>query len=264
MISLEKTDEEWECDLHIHDECEISLILQKGISYILNDRKYELNEGDIIFINEKIPHSAIVNKGTECLIIQFRINSYMKNVHEILYQYINNASKDAAYFKSGTEECKKLKECLYNIITETNLKSNAFEDFIIAEIYKMIAILYRYEIIKNPEQFFAIESIERLIPVFDYIHNNYSENISLEKMSKLINVDKSHFCRLFKKTVNTTLLNYINFVRISYSEKLLLTTDLGITEISEIVGFASGAYFTKIFKRIKGCTPMQYRKYKTV
>lgn len=252
----------WKGRFHIHDECEINYILESGMTYIMQDREYDLSSGDIFFVNSNIPHNSIVYKGAKSLLIQFKIDTRSQDVYKSLSRYINNAGLHAAHFKSGTEECEKLKVCLENIIAETTAKNNAYEDFLIAEIYKIIAYLYRYNIIKNPESFFSPEGINKIMPVLEYIHNHYNENISLEDMSNLINVNKSHFCRLFKKAANTSLVDYINFVRISKAESLLISTEHSISEIAELVGFTSGAYFTKIFKRTKSLTPMQYRKYK--
>ncbi len=262
ILGVHDSDINWKGEFHIHSECEINYILKTGMTYILQDKEYNLNSGDIFFVNSNVPHNSVVYKGTKNLLIQFRIDTRSQDVYKSLSRYINNAGLHAAHFKSGTEECTALTACLENIIRETTVKDNAYEDFLIAEIYKIIAYLYRYDIIKNPESFFSPEGINKIMPVLEYIHNHYKENISLDDMSSLVNVNKSHFCRLFKKAVNTSLVDYINFVRISKAESLLLSTEHSISEISELAGFSSGAYFTKMFKRIKSLTPMQYRKYK--
>ncbi len=262
ILDVHDADITWKGSFHIHSECEINYILKSGMTYILQDKEYTLNSGDIFFVNSNVPHNSIVYKGAKNLLIQFRIDTRSQNVYKSLSRYINNAGLHAAHFKSGTEECKALTVCLENIIRESQAKDNAYEDFLIAEIYKIIAYLYRFDIIKSPESFFSPEGINKIMPVLEYIHNHYNENISLDQMSALINVNKSHFCRLFKKNVNTSFVDYLNFVRISKAENLLLTTEKSISEIGELTGFGSSAYFTKIFKRLKSCTPMQYRKYK--
>lgn len=262
IVHNKKSDINWTGSFHIHDECEINYILTTGMDYILNDRTYKLNPGDIFFVNGRVPHNSTVYKGTKTLMIQFGIDTRSQNVYKTLSRYVNNSGHGTAHFKKGTRECEELTACLKNIIEESTLKNDSYEDFIIAEIYKIIAILYRYDVIKNPERFFSTDGINKLMPVLEYVHSRYNESISLDEMSGLININKSHFCRLFKKNVNTSFVDYLNFVRISKAENLLLSTEKSISEISELVGFKSGAYFTKIFKRLKSCTPMEYRKYK--
>ncbi len=259
---IEKTEMPWTCNWHIHDECEMHLILEGGATYFFKDRSYKLKAGDIVFINSNIPHRAIIEKGMKKIFVHFAINVELKNFYKSLSNYINTTSADAAYFTLGTQEYDELRSCLDNIISENAMKNTAYEDYIIAEIYKIIAILYRYDVIKNPESIYHSYGIDKIMPVLDYIHNHYNENISLNKMSDLINIDKSHLCRLFKKSVNSSLVDYVNLIRVAKAESLLLLTEDGISEIAQHVGFDSSAYFSKVFKKIKSCTPSQYRKYK--
>ena len=82
-------------------------------------------------------------------------------------------------------------------------------------------------------------------PVLSYIDEHYNEKITLEQMSELVNFDKSHFCRVFKRCVNASLVDYINYIRISKAEKLLLSTNKSISEIAEEI---SKTGITQLFK----------------
>lgn len=250
------------CEMHIHSNCEINYITSGHVTFTVKDTVYELKSGDIVFVNGNIPHSSVAYKGTQKIIFQFPAKPSSKSLKP-LFNHIQNMGMDTFIFKPGIDGYTQIKVCLTDMINENQEEKFAFEEFIMADTYKIIAILYRYGILKNPNQFFSNQNYDRLSPVFEYIHAHYKENITLEQMSNLINVDKAYFCRLFKKTMNTTLIDYINLVRISYAEKFLTSSDLSITEISDEVGFGSNAYFTKIFKNQNNCTPLQYRKYKS-
>lgn len=118
------------------------------------------------------------------------------------------------------------------------------------------------EILKDAVSFFDEKSINRIYPALEYIENHYNENISLDDVSATLNVDKAHFCRLFKKATNTSFVQYLNFVRIQKAEKLLTETELSISEISHRVGFSSPTYFAETFRMIMNCTSRFYKKNK--
>ncbi|MFD1907037.1 helix-turn-helix domain-containing protein [Paenibacillus rhizoplanae] len=69
-----------------------------------------------------------------------------------------------------------------------------------------------------------------------------------------------HFCKTFKKLTGRTFIDYVNFCRMDEAQRLLLETDLTITEISGRVGCDNPNYFTKLYKQYKGLTPSQARK----
>ena len=70
----------------------------------------------------------------------------------------------------------------------------------------------------------------------------------------------SWFIRNFKKYTGSTPMHYILSIRISNAESLLEATEYNVTEISNIVGYGNPLYFSRIFKKMKGISPTEYRK----
>ena len=91
------------------------------------------------------------------------------------------------------------------------------------------------------------ETFLKLDKVIEYVESHYNENINVEKACELLNINYYYFCRLFKKATGSTFIQYLNFVRISVAEKLILTTDMSITRIIMETGFSSLSYFNRIF-----------------
>ena len=76
--------------------------------------------------------------------------------------------------------------------------------------------------------------------------------LSVAAAAKIACMSYYHFCRLFKKVIGKTFVEYQNFIRIRRAEKLLITTDRTITNIAFETGFGSVAYFNRVFKRKLG------------
>ncbi len=99
--------------------------------------------------------------------------------------------------------------------------------------------------------------------VADYISINYNLNIHLEQLAKICFLNPEYLSKLFKKETGTSLVDYINFIRIQRAKDLLTITDEDIINISLWVGYNSTSYFCRIFKRSTGLSPSSFReKYK--
>jgi|SRR5579872_4068302 len=99
----------------------------------------------------------------------------------------------------------------------------------------------------------------RIVKAKLFIDDNYADNIDLDHISDEAFFSKFHFIRLFKKTYAKTPHQYLTFVRIEKS-KLLLQTDIPISEVCYAVGFDSASSFTGLFKRLAGQTPSAYQQ----
>lgn len=101
--------------------------------------------------------------------------------------------------------------------------------------------------------------VSRLSMVLDYLDTHYSENITLEEAANIACFSKFYFTRLFKQYTNQTFYDYLSTKRIKAAEQMLIIPNLPITEISLKSGFSSLSSFNRTFKRLKGCSPSEYR-----
>ena len=75
----------------------------------------------------------------------------------------------------------------------------------------------------------------------------------------MVYLSPAYFSRVFKKEMGVTFNSFLNEVRIEKSKSLLRNNDLKMVDIALMVGFESQSYFTKVFKKITGISPLQYR-----
>lgn len=93
-----------------------------------------------------------------------------------------------------------------------------------------------------------------------HIREHYRDDLTLSEMAAMANLSMSHFGFLFKQQTGSTMVQYINEIRVAEAKKLLLETDHKAYRIAELVGYASLPYFTRVFKGVVGLTPNEYRK----
>ena len=94
----------------------------------------------------------------------------------------------------------------------------------------------------------------------EYILTHYMYPLTLEEVSCVAGFNPSYFSTFFKKKCGSGFLEYLSEVRVNKAKELLRTTDLGVAEISEKVGYADARHFTSIFKKLTGIKPTEFRK----
>ena len=94
----------------------------------------------------------------------------------------------------------------------------------------------------------------------EYIKRNYAQRLTLKEIADYLFISQSYFCRIFKEGTGQTLGEYIAYIRIEESKKLLADKKVDIIDIPEMVGFESQSYFTRVFKKKTGTTPARYRR----
>lgn len=92
-----------------------------------------------------------------------------------------------------------------------------------------------------------------------YIQDHMSEQLTVEQLSELIYVSKSYLSRLFKQQTGLSLIEYLRLVRIEKAKTLLISSNVSIEEISNIIGYNSPKYFCRAFRICSGMSPSEFK-----
>jgi AraC-like DNA-binding protein/ligand-binding sensor protein len=92
-----------------------------------------------------------------------------------------------------------------------------------------------------------------------FITEHQTEELSLDQVAKSVHTSKFYFCKMFKKTTGVNFTDYLSRVRTERAKNLLLNPNLRVSEIAYEVGFQSLTHFNRVFKRILGQSPTEYR-----
>jgi two-component system, response regulator YesN len=104
------------------------------------------------------------------------------------------------------------------------------------------------------------ESTNKLVKTaIDFIHSNYSNDITLDCIAKKIYITPGYLSQLFKQETGINFLDFLNQYRIEKAKEYLAGTFLKNYEISCKIGFKDEKYFSQVFKRYTGLTPSQYK-----
>ena len=244
--------------LHYHNEVEL-LVCRKGtISAVIDNTKYLLHSGDVLFFNSRVPHETFSEENnSQCMFLQFRIESFLQSPSDDLAKYLT-------YLRRNTTKTVQLinDPIIFNslcaIREESTEKKVGYANLICANVHTICGMLARHGIFSDNAQA-DIGSLQKLLPALQFVEQNYSSELSLDEVSAAAGLNKFYFCRLFKKACGIGFSEYLNLVRVFKAEKMLKKTNKTVLEIAFDTGFSSVSYFNSIFKKYKGCTPTACR-----
>jgi len=95
--------------------------------------------------------------------------------------------------------------------------------------------------------------------ILEFVQKHYQEDISLQDIAHVSNYSDAYFCKLFKQCFDKNFTTYLTELRVEKAKQLLKDMAVNVKEISELVGYRDSNYFTKVFKRMAGVTPSEYR-----
>lgn len=252
---------------HWHDELELLVITQGGADFHVNERSYHLSEGEMLFINSNLLHSATVLDHMSCsfFAVVFSpalLGGYSNDI--IQQKYIAPVLKAEISFPEYIRPAKGIGNQILSLLYEINNlyfeKGDAYELRIKTKLYEIWYLLLsvsectdKFEIKNNDYR------IGRIKAILEYIGKRYSQKITLPELSQAFNMSEGQFCRFFKSMVKLSVINYINSYRINESAVLLQNTDKEISEIAGLVGYNNISYFNKIFRKYMHCSPTEFR-----
>ena len=264
FLVMDRNRDTFDYPIHFHPELELNFILDgKGMQRTVGFSIEEIEDFELVLVGPNLNHgwkmhncSHVVHEVT----IQFHNDlfsesltrrSIMKPLREMLEKSIHGI----LFHK---EEAKKISQRLLNV---SKLEG-------ITYFLEMFSILYDLSITPNQRLLSSsrisrddFDNSDKIKLFYNFVQENYPNKITLDQVANLLNMSKVSFNRFIKKSTERTFVEYLNDVRISQASRMLAEEEtLGISEIAYQCGFHNMANFNRVFKKIKGCTPSQYRK----
>lgn len=250
---------------HWHPALEIIMPLENGYTVIVGQNEYILKPGDIFIIPAGELHHLIAPSSGTRLIFLFDVSMLTKiKGFSYLTPYlsqpiiINKQDCGSIYDKEAfllTQMCNDYFS--QDSFRELLIYSHLLEFFVNLGNFKIS--IENINNIEGLNMFKQKYLIEKLNKVFDFLDEHYMDPITLEMVSDIAGFSKYHFSRLFKQCSGYNFYDYLCYLRIKSAENLLIHPGVTITEIALQSGFSSLSTFNRIFKKIKNCTPSEYR-----
>lgn len=239
---------------HKHTEHELYYLLNGDTKYFIGDEFFHLQTGNFIFVPKGTLHrtDSETCHFNERLVFSFGdeiFNDSMKPILEELSRI--------KLIRIPKKHLPLAHELIEKISNEYQ-SQNAFKEQMIQSYLRTLLVrLCRYNTTDSPN---LDKATQLFYHISEHISDNLSSEITLSSLSKSFSISESHLSRKFKSIFGIGISEYVRYMRMQKAIKLLIGTDLSITEISERCGFNDSNYFSTIFKLTTGISPHKYRK----
>ena len=268
------------CDqFESHSTHEIYFFEEGECKYLIQNRIYELEPGDIILLDGLTLHKS--NPLSPDTYVRSMIHfspAWLESMLPILgipnlldpFQKLNNCILRTRFDASGQYVAKKIKwiskqlEVIDQEYRSTGKVNVLFESELKLEFLQLLLYIYKIsecEHLRIKQK--KTEKKQHAENIASWINRYYSEKITLERIAKELNLNKYYVSHVFKEVTGYTVMQYVMECRLIQVKYLLeMRPDLSLEEIFTSTGFESGAHFSRFFKEKMGVTPTSYRKKK--
>ncbi len=241
-------------DLHWHDCFEIELMLRGSAVQILNGQRYEMMPGDIYLLNPTDFHS-IQTDGA----VVYNIMFSEEMLDEEVLQKILSVDKNIIFRLSQRELHTTefmISQMLYEFENET-----VYSDSVIKNLMEclFIMILRKCDLSGNRKNSSENDAIRKSVL---YLHSRFRENPTLAQVASIAGLNKNYFSGLFHETTGKTYKEYLNSLKLEHAKKLVLTSNIPVTQICFASGFNSLTNFLRVFKEAYNISPTAMRRRK--
>jgi AraC-like DNA-binding protein len=234
---------------HLHKELELLMVTKGELELTINSTTQTLHQGDISFTLPNTIHSYKTLGQSDYFIIIF--NGDMLPLFKTFFS-IYKGSKN---YVPGAQVTSEVYTSLRSIHHETLLENNL--GIITGYLYIAVSRLLPFLCLQKSPKDEGGTLVERIL---SYIQSNYLNQINLSSIANELNISPFYLSRVFSNSIGLRLDKYINELRVSYANHLLISSNKQITEISFECGFDTLRTFNRTYKTITSLTPREYRK----
>lgn len=239
-------------DSHLHISVELLYLRNGNMSVNIGGQEYVLNSGDVAVIFPNTVHSYKCLSNSESTVLTLIIFNQTSNNN--LKKLFDNKISRTPVVKSENVH----NNVVYSINSLIDIYNEGCDEYLTEQFLRIIfARLSPFMDIEN-----ASDSNPKDIPakLMLYISEHFREDLSLEALAKEFSLSREYISRIFTKVIHIGFVQYINTMRIEYSQELLRTTDKDILSVAAESGFSSQQTFNRVFKELCHRTPAEYRK----
>ncbi len=251
--------------LHYHEELELNFISDaRGARRIVGDHVEEIGDLELVLIGSNLPHVWETHRCRS------------KNIHEVTVQFHKDLLDERFLRRNQLRYIREMLErssrgILFSRETIERVsprlvslkKKHGFDS-----VLELLSILHDLSTSRNMRtlsdaSFSNAESSynsRRVEKVMEHINSNFDRPISLSEVARLSNMTEVSFSRFFKHRTGISFIDSLIEVRLGHASRMLIDTNESVSDVAYSCGFNNISNFNRIFKKKKGCTPMEFRR----
>ncbi|KVV16309.1 AraC family transcriptional regulator [Flavobacterium sp. TAB 87] len=254
---------------HSHPELELVYIKESYGKRIIGNSVAPFESGDMVFLGSDIPHvwlnDELYYQDNSKLKAKAIVVYFNKDLFGPAFYELKEAQKINTLFSNGVRGLLIQGKTNKTIAKKLEKLVNKKDFEIIIGLFEILSILSESEELTfiNNEVYSPTKEQtknDRLSDVYIYIKENYKQDISLIEIAQIANLTPTSFCRMFKMKAKKNFVEYLNEIRVANACRFLVETDKSMSDIAYECGYKTSSNFNRLFKKVTGTTPKEYRK----
>ena len=252
---------------HIHYKFEIYYEIEGSRRYFIEDSAYVVNAGSVVLIGENQIHktASLGDTPSSRIVLNFS-REYLERVAQAFpnVDFFAFLSEERNHLLTGLtvkqqNQIYGLLQQLLAMEDETSAAADALRRLLVGTLLLELKEHCRRQQEQTAEN--GRVSNHTVDQIQAYIAEHYAEKLTLTGIANQFYISPYYLSRMFKKSINLSLIEYINGVRIKAAQNLIEQSSGSIAEIAAKTGFMTTAHFRRVFKDATGLSPQQYRQY---
>ena len=262
--------------LHRHEFLQINYVnMGKGI-HVVNNHEFDIVKGDIFVIPPYVPHEIKAREGDSAEIFEFEFEP--KFINEQFNSFEQAESfMDFAYIEPFLVS-ENLVRPRFNVVGKMQVEvegilNDALDEYtqrrpgyvlmiksLLLKLLVLVGREFTSDLQHSETRKIYDNHRDTILRALTFIEAHYSEELSIEKVSKKFLLSSSYFSYLFKSITSKTFTEYVNGIRIAKASEMLIRSDKKVLSICHEVGFRSINHFNRMFRQIVGVSPTEYMR----
>ena len=252
---------------HFHSEFELAYINYPAGKRLAGNDIETFKNTDLVFYGPNFPHAWVHEESRPtqavhekfAIVIHFSPECFGHAFFSIPEMFAIRSLLERS--KKGLVINGKAKDRVVNWMSEIVGATGSERVILLLKILQEIANSKSYVVLSTVGYWSNLNDHDsvRMGQIYEYLIQNFTNDIQLKTIAAHANISSSAFCRYFKARTKKTLKEFVNDLRINFACQMLEENKLAITQISYEAGFNNISNFNRRFKEIKGITPQQYK-----
>ena len=242
---------DWHSIPHAHNYTELFYIIGGDGQFLIDDEKFPVRAHQLVIVNPNIMHTELSYEARPLEYIVLGIEGLEISIPG------TNEGRYCIYTFSGSN---KVLNCMQSILREMQEREQEHQMVCQAYMDILVVQLMRNTSTSMTQVADSSPTNRQCAMVRRYIDNHYKEQLTLDLLAAEANVNKYYLAHAYKQVYGISPINHMIARRVQEAKRLLIETDLSLSQISVILGFSSPSYFSQRFRKSEGISPVDYRK----
>lgn len=242
---------DWHSIPHTHGYTELFYVVAGAGQFNIDGDLFPVKTNQLVIVNPNILHTEVSYGDHPLEYIVVGVEGPELAMHE---------DHDGRFCLFDVPEQAPILQCMQSILREMQNRQQGYETICQAYTEILIVQLMRTSSFTLIDPPVSSPVYSQCASVRHYIENHFKEHLTLDHLAAVANMNKFHLSHIFKKEFGVSPMSYMNSCRNREGKRLLMETNLSLSQVSSILGYSSPSYFSQAFRNIEGCSPQEYRK----